>query len=162
MNVNGLTINNLFVSNSNGTSPMAGIDFEPNGKYDQIDNIVLNNVQTFNNEKRGILIHLNNIVGSGEKRISMKINNYTDDGSFSGITFSGIPKGATGLMGGIEYNIVNLKNNHVPMNMKAIPQTNFTFNIKNVSVISPKNSNFSKKSYQKMFKTLRNFNVKFK
>lgn len=55
-NVDGLTVNDSKFINTNGTAPQSGIDFEPDRPKEIINNVVLNNVYTYNNNGNGILI----------------------------------------------------------------------------------------------------------
>lgn len=80
-------IENISITNTLGTLPMAGIDIEPNSKYDFIDDITLNSVTTKNNGC-GILIGLRKIVGSSHKTL-ININNHVDINSTIGLRVGG-------------------------------------------------------------------------
>lgn len=52
--VDGLLMENVVMSNTSGTAPMAGIDFEPNNAGGRLSNIVLRNCITKNNRGGGV------------------------------------------------------------------------------------------------------------
>jgi hypothetical protein len=113
--VNGLKIENAIISNTNGTSPMAGIDFEPNSNNDIIDHILIDKPITFNNGVHGILFAMSNQSGKIQRNINIKINNPIDDRSAYGISFklqqyATMPFTPKGL---IEINNPVLKNNKI-------------------------------------------------
>jgi hypothetical protein len=85
--VSGLKIDSPVISNTNGTSPMAGIDFEPNSNDNIIDSIVVDKPTTFNNSTHGILFALSMQSGKLQRKINIEINNLTDDQSAYGISF---------------------------------------------------------------------------
>lgn len=98
-----ITIDNLLVSNTNGTRPAAGIDIEPNHRTDTLENIVLKNIKTFNNQNEGILLVLTRI-GSPDfnKEVSITITDHIDDGSNYAMRFgSGFRKDDKPLAGKI-------------------------------------------------------------
>jgi len=88
ISVIGLDIVNPLISNTNGTRPMAGIDFEPNNNLENLQKITVTNPITFNNSLRGILFALNNIYGVNEKNIDVVIKNHLDDGSAYAMGFA--------------------------------------------------------------------------
>lgn len=115
ISVNGLKIYQPVISNTNGTSPMAGIDFEPNSNNDIIDSILIDKPITFNNYFHGILFALGNQSGNHQRYINIKINSPIDDQSAYGISFKleqnhALPNNPKGL---IEINKPVLKNNKI-------------------------------------------------
>lgn len=54
ISVVGLRVRNCTFSNTNGTAPSAGIDFEPNDRNDRLENIVMDGVTIANNSGNGI------------------------------------------------------------------------------------------------------------
>jgi hypothetical protein len=84
---NGLKIDNAVIANTNGTSPMAGIDFEPNSNNEIIDGIIIDKPITFNNATHGILFALSNQSGKSQRNINIQINSPIDDQSGYGISF---------------------------------------------------------------------------
>jgi hypothetical protein len=82
----GMKIDNAVISNTNGTSPMAGIDFEPNSNSDVIDSISIDKPITFNNGSHGILFALGNQSGKEQRNINIEINNPIDEQSVYGLS----------------------------------------------------------------------------
>src|SRR5699024_2892437 len=58
ISVDWLLMDNVVMSNTGGTRPMAGIDFEPNRSDERLTNIVLRNCVTKNNKGGGYDIEL--------------------------------------------------------------------------------------------------------
>jgi hypothetical protein len=79
--VDGLLIDNLYAGYSDGTLPMAGINFEPNSSSCQINNVRVNNPRTERNGASGIQISNKLLVGSSNKTSNITITNHTDIGS---------------------------------------------------------------------------------
>lgn len=88
-----ITIDNLLISNTNGTRPTAGIDIEPNNSDNYLDQIALNNIHTYNNERNGIFIHLNKLLSPKEaKNVNISIFNHKDEFSRNSFAISEIKK----------------------------------------------------------------------
>lgn len=85
--VDGLKIDNAVVANTNGTSPMAGIDFEPDSNNEIVNNISINDPISFNNGFHGILFALSSQSGKVQRDVNIAINNSIDDQSAYGISF---------------------------------------------------------------------------
>ncbi|KUJ50599.1 right-handed parallel beta-helix repeat-containing protein [Chryseobacterium sp. JAH] len=82
-----ITIKNSIVSNTHGTEPQAGIDIEPNTNNDELDNIIIENLYTFNNANRGLLMVFDNLIGDNEKNINILVNKHKDYGSGIALEF---------------------------------------------------------------------------
>lgn len=89
ISVNGLNINKLLVSNSIGVDPGTGVDFEPNSHVNEIDNVFVKDLVTYNNMKNGVLIHLNKLVGKNEKNVMVQFENYKDFNSSRPVRVTG-------------------------------------------------------------------------
>lgn len=76
--VNGLDLESPYAEYSTGTSPMCGIDIEPNTPNDELQNIVVNNPKTGNNAGYGIQVGYSNLYGGKNKTSSIVINNHND------------------------------------------------------------------------------------
>ena len=76
------------LTNTNGAAPSAGIDVEPNGKTDILQNISIVDTYTANNQGAGISLSLGAILGTTTP-ISITVTNHTDDGSKQGMNISG-------------------------------------------------------------------------
>jgi hypothetical protein len=87
VSASGIKVYNMIASNTNGTAPMAGIDIEPNGNADIIDNILLQDPVTYNNKIRGVLLVLRGLAGATSKNINIDIVNHKDIGSGYGMGF---------------------------------------------------------------------------
>lgn len=81
ISVDNLLLENFVASNSNGIKPMAGINFEPNNSDCLMDNIkVLSPVTRFNTNY-GIQIGIKRMLGNGNRKADITIQNHTDIGS---------------------------------------------------------------------------------
>ena len=83
--VDGLTINKMYAGFSNGTSPMCGINFEPDSPKDELKNVILTDVTTEANGGQGIQIGFDNLYGGGDKTIGVTFINHVDKGSAQGL-----------------------------------------------------------------------------
>ena len=82
--VDGLYGDNVTLSNTNGTLPEAGVDFEPNNSNEPLDNIYFNNLTTYGNAGSGILFHLANLTRNNHS-INAVFNNFKSDGDRIGL-----------------------------------------------------------------------------
>lgn len=71
-------INNVLISNTNGTAPEAGIDLEPSIEQQIIKNINLSNIYTFNNAVSGIAINMNYLSVDHPKEVKSVLINITN------------------------------------------------------------------------------------
>lgn len=85
ISVNGLALLSPRILNTDGTLPMAGIDFEPNSPFDELKNIEVVNPLTVSNKGAGISLGLKNLYGGNDKQIDIKITHPTDSGSGIGL-----------------------------------------------------------------------------
>src|SRR5690606_17912524 len=76
-----IKISNFSIYNTFGTLPMAGIDVEPNKESVIVNNIVLDNIRTFNSGEEGILLYLSNLRNTKYKESNIFISNHKDYGS---------------------------------------------------------------------------------
>lgn len=75
-----LYVNRMLVSNTSGTSPMAGIDLEPDSLTDEMKNLNFNNIISFNNKAHGFLIVLHNLTSAkNTNSVTAKIKNLKID-----------------------------------------------------------------------------------
>lgn len=102
ISVDSLVIEKSIISNSFGTDPQTGIDFEPNYSVNKLDNINIKNVTTYNNYKNGVLIHLNKLPSEHYQTVNINFTNFADfystravrvSGSFTGNKKTSIPLG---------------------------------------------------------------------
>lgn len=89
ISVIGLLMENVVMSNTKGTPPMAGIDFEPNGDGEKLMNIVMRNCLTTNNASSGYVI-VPHYFNSESDKISIVFENCrsVDDGG-CGLSYHG-------------------------------------------------------------------------
>ena len=81
------------LTNTNGGSPAAGLDIEPNKTTDILQNINITDLYTAGNAAAGLSVNLVKLTGSTTP-ISIKITNHVDDGSqrgFSSLAPSTVP-----------------------------------------------------------------------
>ena len=84
-----LLIENVVMSNTKGTPPMAGIDFEPNGYGEKMVNIVMRNCLTTNNANSGYCI-VPNYFNSESAKVSITFENCRSiDDAGHGFTYHG-------------------------------------------------------------------------
>ncbi|QQT53186.1 right-handed parallel beta-helix repeat-containing protein [Sphingobacterium multivorum] len=89
ISVNGLNISQLLISNSIGVNPGTGIDFEPNSHANDIDNVLIKDLITYNNMKNGVLIHLDKLIGKDEKNVGIRFENFQDFNSSRPVRVTG-------------------------------------------------------------------------
>lgn len=112
INGNNISIQNLIISNTNGTLPMAGLDIEPNSNSDNINNVVVTNVKSINNAQTGFLLFFESMLGNLDKNINISFINCSDTRSEHAIS---IP----GLRNDYKSNVRKLKGNIVFKNFKS-------------------------------------------
>ncbi|MCJ7932994.1 MAG: right-handed parallel beta-helix repeat-containing protein [Chryseobacterium sp.] len=86
-----IKVQNILISNTFGHDPESGIDIEPSWDKDILENIVVNNVCTFNNGSAGISINLNGLSTNDIKKAkatNILIDGHTDIGSRHGFLTS--------------------------------------------------------------------------
>lgn len=95
ISVKGLYGKNLKLINTNGTSPEAGIDFEPNNEDEVLEDIVIDKLTTYNNNGSGLVI-APRFLGEVKKKIDITINNLSSENDQRGIyllRFNGLSDG---------------------------------------------------------------------
>lgn len=97
-----LWVNKLLVANTHGTSPMAGVDIEPDANTDIIKNLNFDGIISFNNATHGFLFALNNLAGTiSHNEVNVKVNKFNAIYGELGMSFklgqsnngANIPKG---------------------------------------------------------------------
>jgi len=73
-----INVSNIYISNTNGTLPMAGIDVEPNENGNTLEKINLSKITTFNNGDAGIAIILLNMIGKKYHEVDVNIDSHYD------------------------------------------------------------------------------------
>jgi hypothetical protein len=90
ISVKGLTISGGTYTNTSGTAPQAGIDFEPNEPRNVIQDVLVENVSFINNTGWGIDWWFYHLVGGTGENVTIDIKNCTVTGNGTGqIRYSG-------------------------------------------------------------------------
>jgi hypothetical protein len=115
VSADGLTIRKAVVCNTNGTDPQAGIDFEPNGNSDVLNNILIDAPVTFNNAKIGIAVSIWAMQGKIDRDANITIRDHIDDGSDNAFLYYGFRNtlGTNSMNGHIRVINSTWKNNRV-------------------------------------------------
>jgi len=96
-----LLIENCVLSNTGGTAPQAGIDFEPNGPAEKLVNCVVRNCVMAGNKGAGILVYLKNLSDKSDP-VSLTFENcHVSSGKDVGIGVGAVRDG--GARGLIEF-----------------------------------------------------------
>ncbi len=130
-----ISITNSVISNTNGTIPEYGIDIEPNKPEDELNDIMLSNNTTYNNNKGGLLFALDNLQGKQKTAINIQVNNQTDYYSEKGIEFHidrGYQKYTNPIKGTITINGANLFYNKIPLINNDSKQAQIQLNLLNI------------------------------
>ncbi|MFP7655875.1 hypothetical protein [Chryseobacterium proteolyticum] len=120
-----ITVSNMIIKNTNGTSPMAGIDLEPNLKDELLYNINLNNITTINNKIDGIKVVFQKL--TDQNKVLINIDNHNDQGSPNPLTLVGLENVNNDKLSGV-LNYTNPKWNN--MNSKVKVQRALSPNLK--------------------------------
>lgn len=161
MNVDGLKVSNLLVANTNGTNPMFGIDFEANNRLDNLNNIQLRNIFTYNNANGGLMLTFSKLKSNMPKTIGFSLSNYKDVGSPHGLMLAGVPKEATGLKGKVMLDNIILEDNLIPITGRTVHNNNVSVNINNLKVVKPKNKNMTNTEIKRVFDLKKNYSLTF-
>lgn len=139
-----VTIKNSLIANTYGALPQAGIDIEPNNIRDYINNVLLENIVTYNNADSGLIFALDNLQGNSIDRIKIDIINFVDYFSNRGIDFyvdRGYNKFLKPLQGTINMRDIQLFNNKYPMRNSYSAKSNMQVNFQNIKINNKKINN---------------------
>ncbi|WP_099364935.1 right-handed parallel beta-helix repeat-containing protein [Sphingobacterium sp. 1.A.4] len=153
---NNVLIKNTVISNTNGTSPEYGIDLEPNGPGDIMQNIVFDNVISYNNNGGGVLFAFDNLQGGNKKFIGVSINKFDDYYSKNSFGFyfdRGYQKYAYPLGGNINITNVNLNQIKRPIETFESRKSNITVNISGLKINNKSKTNSEIKGFVKNIHT---------
>jgi len=111
--ING-TINNVFISNTNGTSPECGIDIEPSLNSELLKNVNISNIETFNNKAGALSINLTNLNSDNKlsDEVSISINRLNDNYSGNLVILSFNPLNKVNKVNGI-VKLHNINGNNI-------------------------------------------------
>lgn len=128
-----ITLDNLFIANTNGTNPMCGIDIEPNNNRDFIENIFIKNTTTYNNKVGGLKININKLGrGDTKKEVSIFVNNFRDYYSETGFLSSNVTVRPENFSGIIELSDLKFYYNKTPFNFKSSKASNLLIKVRDV------------------------------
>ena len=85
-----ISIINTIISNTYGIGPQCGIDIEPNTSQDEVQDVKIESLTTFNNFKYGIVISLTKLSSPKNKEISIDLLNHKDEKSSGGLAINRI------------------------------------------------------------------------
>ena len=88
ISADGLLIEDCVLRNTNGTAPEAGIDFEPNHGEEQITNVVLRRVRSFDNAGDGFAFYLPNLRATGKELTVLAEDCVAARNARAGLTFT--------------------------------------------------------------------------
>lgn len=132
-----ITISDVLISNTQGTSPGFGIDLEPNNHDDILEEIKIINYISFNNNV-GLGIVLDNIIGDKKKNINISCFKITDKYSNSAIELF-VDRGyrkysENNIYGDIEISNVNGFNNRNVIVLHKSRKSNINLSVKEVII----------------------------
>jgi hypothetical protein len=100
ISVDGFYLTNPVIENTGGTSPAAGIDFEPNAATHLLKNIRISGITTKGNDGYGILFALQNLDNTSQD-VDVEISGHTSDEDYGGFSVQSV---ASGVGGRVIYN----------------------------------------------------------
>jgi parallel beta-helix repeat protein len=161
ISADGLTITRPLICNTNGTSPEAGIDFEPNGNADQLNNIIVDDPITYNNAEIGIAVSIWGMRGKVDKDATITIKNHIDDGSDNAFLYQGFrdTQAANNMNGHIKVINPMWKNNKKTFVRMGHSEKGPNIEFKNVSI--SKNSLAQPDSLKKLKRNFRGAKIDF-
>ena len=102
--VDGLLLDSPYAAFSNGTLPMGGIVIEPDNNSDEIKNVLIVNPRTQENVGTGILVDFGNLMGGGQKKVSVTVLNHYDLKSKRGVkAMSRVSDGTSTIKGDLKF-----------------------------------------------------------
>ncbi|MNH92964.1 hypothetical protein D3C73_455520 [compost metagenome] len=141
ISANGLEISNFIVSNSIGTNPQAGLDFEPNSIKEDLKSIKILNSYFFNNKRYGIVINSSQISDS-VKSIDLEFNNVMCSNTESGFAYTSkktLKNRSSLLQGSVTYINADVSNTTIPFKMIGRANSDQV----NIKVQSPNSKKFN-------------------
>jgi len=161
VSVDGLTIKKALVCNTNGTDPQCGIDFEPNGNADVLNDILLDEPVTFNNAKIGIAFSIWGVQGKVDNKTAVTITNHIDDGSDNAFFYNSFrnTRADNSMNGRIQVVHPTWKNNRISYGTMGHPEKGPNLIFSNVSIA--KNSTSQPDSVKRLRKNFGGAKVDF-
>jgi len=155
-----LKVENILVSNTHGTSPMAGIDIEPDENKDVLQNIKFKNIVAYNNATHGFLFALSFLGGDlSHENVTIDISNIKIYYSAYGMSFKlqqdskieNVTKGRITISNPVFYDVKK-------SNFLSYPGNSENPFVVKIKIPSASKMDILKANYQ--FKTNKNFTIK--
>lgn len=122
-NVNGLLIEDTVLSNTKGTPPEAGIDFEPDGAQEGLENVVMRNCLSIGNHGRGFEFYLSNM-NARSPRMSVTLENCRSVGNSNSVSVYGSAKTQDHVTGNVRFVNCSFENaNRSALVVTGVPDT---------------------------------------
>lgn len=120
INVEGLKIPKVTITNTTGTSPAAGIDFEPNNNGEVLKNIDIGDLITNNNDHAGVLIVLDalfddsgkNLYNVDTSQVDIRINKISSRNDLYGLALMSDQTSGYKVYGNILIDALNVENSN--------------------------------------------------
>lgn len=116
ISANGLNISHTIIANTIGTSPQAGLDFEPNSFNENLKSINIKNCYFFNNKSFGVMFNTSKFVNN-DKLIDISMTNVLTNYSPVGVGYSSDKKvfdSQKKIKGSISIENVSVSNTRIP------------------------------------------------
>ena len=122
-NVRGLLIEDTVLSNTKGTPPEAGIDFEPDGPKEGLENVVMRNCLSIGNHGRGFEFYLNNM-NARSPRMSVTLENCRSVGNSNSVMVFGSKKAMDHVTGNVRFVNCSFENaSRAALYLTGVPDT---------------------------------------
>lgn len=150
INVEGLKIPKVTITNTAGTGPAAGIDFEPNNNGEVLKNIDIGDLITNNNDHAGVLIALDalfddsgkNLYNADTSQVDIRINKISSRNDLYGLALMSDQTSGYKVFGNILINALSVENS----SSNGIRSENYkTIHTPHVRIVKAyiKNANYS-------------------
>lgn len=128
-----IIIDTLLSSNSYGTFPMYGLVIEPNNNEDFIENILINDITTYNNKEGGVNININKLgKGNNKKEVNISVTNFQDYYSGTGFLSSNVTVNPENFYGIIKLSNLKFYYNKTPFNFKSSKAKKLLIEVQNI------------------------------
>lgn len=163
-----IRIRSILLANSNGTLPMSGLVIEPNFNSDYIQQILLDNIISYNNAESGYIFSVAKLYGRKKNEISIIGNNLSDKFSKNGLYVAGLHwryLGSNPPNGDIELSNLNLYGNKIPLTLGDNFDKGINVNIKQVMIFDNASTSTRNKikenKVSNSFRNKANVNIRF-
>lgn len=125
----GVRLIKPLVANSNGQSPKAGIDIEPNTNLDVINNIIIDRPISYYNSIYGIVVSLTRLSGSIPKEVNIQINEPLIYGGKYGLAILGLTSNKDNYKINGSLKVKNLTSYYTALTFKKLENLGFNVDI---------------------------------